>query len=108
MSSPELNPGVQYVNHYFPQVVNGWYYLLAEEVGRYKHLQAVTKRTSQEGRSSDRLVSSVNQDIRWMDSHVVSQNFSNPDHWNIQSFQSENTFENYVCKMSTIFQGVQL
>lgn len=54
------------------RTVNGWYYLLTEEVGRRKHLRVVDKRSS--GSLSERPAknrSPARDDAIWMDQHIV-------------------------------------
>ncbi len=64
-----------FINIFLFQVVNGWYYLLGEDVGRRKHMEV-----QDDGRSSlneskqQQPITSVNKDVLWMDSHTVSLN----------------------------------
>ena len=54
------------------QSVTGWYYLLADEVGRRKHLQVVTKKAALHDRPPA-VIPKVNQDLKFMDPHLVRQ-----------------------------------
>ncbi len=56
------------------QVVNGWYYLLGEDVGRRKHMEVQDDARSSLNESRQQLnITSVNKDVLWMDSHTVSK-----------------------------------
>ena len=59
----------------FPlQVVNGWYYLLTEDIGRRKHLRVVDRKSgvSPDDRPAKNVSPSAHTDLNWMDRHIVS------------------------------------
>lgn len=61
--------GIQHINSQ-KRVINGWYYLLNEEVGRSKHLQVSSKKPLLK-EVSHKNIPKVNQDVLWMEPHVL-------------------------------------
>lgn len=59
------------VSHIQKRQVAGWYYLLTGDVGRKKHLAVSEKRVGLSDRSGKN-IPSVNQDVMWMEPHMVS------------------------------------
>ena len=57
------------------QAINGWYYLLTEDTGRRKHLQAAVKKAHlrEQTTNNSNIIPTVNQDIMWMDPYTVSE-----------------------------------